>query len=336
MRVPVYIFSYNRLRYLKNAIKSVERFYPYSKIYIVDDGSDDVDMLEFIQQNATVYNFIFPNSSVCGDRGGLYTNLNYCVYHAKQNGFQYVGFMFDDLQFVREWEEGTTEKYINFLSANKKRCYAIGSGFIPLTEKAIGLDSKLELNMGLFVPKKDCECPVYRFADGGFISVDNFISLMGKFEIDEKQNQKKAIDKSLIVGSDPAPYITRLPFQEFKRRGRNPKAIELYNIVSRRGFYPIKYMTEEQILKLKSSNKVPYAEEWLHSDKIQKKIWSFWGDSFGLELLEEQEKKDLAEKLFWIDNNITDLEQADNMIIELCEKHLYDTLNSKNPPFSYN
>jgi len=337
MKIPVYIFTYNRLQYLKNAIDSVEKFFPYEEIYIVDDGSDDPEMLSFIQRNQNNYHFILPNGEQCLDRGGLYYNLNYCINHAAMNNYGHVLFMFDDLQMVRSVSESEISKDIQFLLENSSSIFCIDASFFPLSEKFVGIEQGLHIKKEYYLPNDEFESGVYRFSEVGFFSVENFIKLMGKFENSEKLNQQKCKERNLLVAHACFPIGSRLPFQEYKRRGRNKKAIALLNQVSKRGFYPFEEMTETQIdaLFAREKTQLAYAEKWLRAPGVPQNIWSFWGESFGLELLGEQEKKDLAEKLFWIDNNITNLEQADNMIIELCEKHLYDTSNSKNSPFIY-
>jgi len=131
------------------------------------------------------------------------------------------------------------------------------------------------------------------------------------------------------------PIGSRLPFQEYKRRGRNPKAIELLNVVSKRGFYPFNDMTELTVEALANRNRYefPYAENWLHAPGVPQDVWSFWGESFGIELLGGEDEKLLAEKLFWIENNVNDFASADKMIIALCEEYLNEKQNTF---YSYN
>jgi len=330
MKIPVYIFSYNRLQYLKNAINSVEKFYPYSTIYIVDDGSDDADMLEFIQQNTTMYNFIFPNSSVCGDRGGLYANLNYCVHHAQQHEYEHVLFMFDDIQIVRKVNETELINDINFLFENPKKMYNIVPAFFPITEKYIGIDAALDVCDNYYVLRDGFDIPTQRFNEPGVYSIKNFISLMETFENSERQNQKKCKERNLFSPHSCFPIGSRLPFQEYTRRGRDIKAITFLNKVSQRGFYPFEDMPSTIIDMLfnRTKDKLAYAEKWLRAPGVPQTIWSFWGESFGVELLGGDDEKELAEKLFWIENNVEDHSTADKMIIDLCETYLEDKKNS--------
>jgi len=335
MKIPVYIFTYNRLQYLQNAIQSVEKFYPYETIYIVDDGSDDPEMLSFIEKNKNKYEFIFPNSKIIGDRGGLYSNLNYCMNHAKKNDYDYVLMMFDDLQIVRNISSSELEQDAYYLKNNSLRAYGIVPSFFPITEKSAGIELNLCVQDNYYVAKKDCTIQTYNLADVGVVSVRNFFDLMKKFEINESLSQKKCREKNLVAPHSWLPIGSRLPFQEYKRRGRNPKAIELLNVVSKRGFYPFNDMTELTVEALANRNRYefPYAENWLHAPGVPQDVWSFWGESFGIELLGGEDEKLLAEKLFWIENNVNDFASADKMIIALCEEYLNEKQNTF---YSYN
>ena len=335
MKIPVYIFSYNRLRYLKNLIDSVEKFYPYSTIYIVDDGSDEIEMLSFIERNQNKYHFILPNGEQCLDRGGLYYNLNYCINHAATNNYEHVLFAVDDLQVVRSVSENEISKDIQFLSDNSSSIFCIAASFLPLSEKFVGIEGGLHVKKDYYLPNDEFESGVYRFSESGFFSVENFIKLMGKFENSENLNQQKCKERNLLLAHACFPIGGRLPFQEYRRRGRDKRAIALLNQVSKRGFYPFEEMTETQVgaLFAREKSQLAYAEKWLHAPGVQQTIWSFWGESFGVELLGGEDEKKLAEKLFLIENNIKDHSTADKMIIDLCETYLED---KKNSLYSYN
>ena len=96
-----------------------QHFFPYEKIFIVDDFSDDEQTINFLSQ--TEHKVLkFPKTKT-GSRGGLYNNINKAILHAKENGYEYCIIAFDDHQIVRKVDVSQIQQDIEFLERNKSQ-----------------------------------------------------------------------------------------------------------------------------------------------------------------------------------------------------------------------
>lgn len=105
MKLLTAIFSYNRYYLLKNAIESFYEFGPDSDLLVVDDGSSDSRIREYLEhvkkeKGAAV---IVSTSHIYGFHGGLYENMNRAVEYALARDYTHIFFVQDDMQFM--WED---------------------------------------------------------------------------------------------------------------------------------------------------------------------------------------------------------------------------------------
>jgi len=100
------IISYNRYCYLKNTIESLIEYFRFGDTLIVDDGSDDqhvVDYLSELESRAVHVIRHQPWASqpyhVFG-HNDLYENMDVGVTFAIDHGYDYIHFVQDDVQFM--------------------------------------------------------------------------------------------------------------------------------------------------------------------------------------------------------------------------------------------
>jgi len=109
------LFSYNRVELLRNAVLSIDQFFPFGDRIIVDDGSDQPGMAEFLAEVRAKPNWsVEVRSREAGrDYGGYYRNMRFALDHAVEKGYDYCFFFEDDEQFV--WKKEDYPDYVDRL-----------------------------------------------------------------------------------------------------------------------------------------------------------------------------------------------------------------------------
>jgi hypothetical protein len=336
MKVPFYIFSYNRKNCLEKTFSTIKSYCPHTNIYIIDDGSDDLETLDYLNKLDKIdgCQVIARNNLKYSNHGGFQRNFNYAVNHCFESGNKYACFAQDDIQTVRTYYEEDLDSDIKFLIDNEN-CLAISLSFLPKSEKNI-VETELQLQGKHYTPKQG-HIGSYSFIDGGLIDVERLINKFGQLENDEYSNQKKASNLSLFYAITSFPVGCRLPFQKIQRRGRDKRAIELLNKVANFKFYPYHDMDKktENIFLNRSLTILPYAEDWLNCefkdnpDFRKLEYWGFAGEPFSIELQNNPQLTILAKQIFSIEKSDFNIDKKDKMIISICEKYL--EINSDTP-----
>jgi hypothetical protein len=111
------LFSYNRVELLRNAVASIDAFFPFGDRLIVDDGSDQAGMAEFLADIGRKSGWqVEVRSREAGrDYGGYYRNMRYALERALESGYDYCFFFEDDEQFV--WKKEDYPAYVDNLFA---------------------------------------------------------------------------------------------------------------------------------------------------------------------------------------------------------------------------
>jgi glycosyltransferase involved in cell wall biosynthesis len=100
------IFSYNRGPYLRNCVESVQRHCPGVPFTVYDDGSDEPELVEYLQGlGASVRHMQAANTS---RHGGFYTNMQAALDEATANGLLLLQ---DDVQVVRDVTESDVQAW---------------------------------------------------------------------------------------------------------------------------------------------------------------------------------------------------------------------------------
>lgn len=94
--LEIAIFSYNRGRFLKNCIDSIEKNLPNSLIKVYDDGSNDPETLEYL--NSIASKVVTCHKNISDRHGGYYANMQSSLVNASSN---FLLALQDDMQIVR-------------------------------------------------------------------------------------------------------------------------------------------------------------------------------------------------------------------------------------------
>lgn len=97
------IFSFNRYHFLKNCVESWYEYFKCGDLLIIDDDSDDPEMLNYLhvlKKNGTLVYQASQSSLIASKNGGLNENMDLAISYAASHGYDYVFFVQDDNQFV--------------------------------------------------------------------------------------------------------------------------------------------------------------------------------------------------------------------------------------------
>lgn len=106
------VFSYNRPHLLRNAIESIDRFFPWGDCIVIDDGSFDPEVAKLLQSVAQRPRWRVKAMDHPKNRwyGGLYKNMNFALKLALSEGYDYCFSFEDDEQLV--WMKNDYPEYI--------------------------------------------------------------------------------------------------------------------------------------------------------------------------------------------------------------------------------
>ncbi|MDZ7736265.1 MAG: glycosyltransferase [Gammaproteobacteria bacterium] len=148
MTPHIYLFSYNRARFLENCLASIRDCAPQCGVTIVDDSSDDRATVDLLRRCQGTHEILKPEGAVKIDvpYGGLYNNMNMALCHARDCGRERVVFIQDDIQFVRRLTE-TDVEYIEAFFSRYPRSFKLQTTFLkkglkPYDERRMTLDAE--------------------------------------------------------------------------------------------------------------------------------------------------------------------------------------------------
>lgn len=106
------LFAYNRPRFMLNAVRSIDAFFPWGDCLLVDDGSSDPvsrELLKKLPEDHPRWTVQVQPRSEERSFGGFYPNMRFALEYALEHGYDYCLFFEDDEQFV--WKkEGYPEQ----------------------------------------------------------------------------------------------------------------------------------------------------------------------------------------------------------------------------------
>ena len=273
--MELFVFSYNRGRYLRNCIESIRRHAAHLPVTVIDDGSSDPEVAGVLQEYADHLRVVRSTDAIRGHYlGGLYPNMNHAIDVASSD---IALFIQEDMQLVRDFTKGDVEharcffeRYPNSLELHncffkrthgpRDRCGMEIDWDVPVYfRSADAKGSKYFSAVGLF--------NVYRIRETGF-----------RFSNFESGNDARIAEFADRMGIAPYPSMMWLPFaQTSKFRGKG--ILQRYaEWKTGAGFFPYSAMTDGEVARLFSRDiqYVPIAEEWLSPiDMRYREIWNF-------------------------------------------------------------
>ncbi|SFD36992.1 Glycosyltransferase involved in cell wall bisynthesis [Thiohalospira halophila DSM 15071] len=273
--LEIFLFSYNRGKYLKNCLDSIKKHAPNLKVTIFDDGSSDPETQDALAEYSEAYQVVVTDKVNNGHYvGGLYDNMNKALASAQE---EFALFIQEDMQLVRDVNEQDIEHVKRFFDKYPDSI-ELHNAFLKGRQRAKD-GEVLEI---------DENGPFYFRAPGGKGSV-NFSAVgvinVGRLKRDsfefrpfEAQNDEIIGQQYTRMGITPYPWMMWLPFSEtskFKRKGILQRYAEWKTAA---GFYPYRPMTSAEVENLLSRGpeEFPYAEDWLSPQGLEgRSVWNF-------------------------------------------------------------
>jgi glycosyltransferase involved in cell wall biosynthesis len=281
MPLGVYVFSYNRGEYVKNAINSaIKCGISCNQITIVDDDSDDLETIQTLERFAQKIEVTSPSATSAHETlGGLYANMQWAMNDAKKKQYEYCFFVQDDMQFTRPF---LTEDIVNIETyfTENPECIQLQPCFLKKHQKYI--DSKFaDLDKSKIAYLRTIDFPGYSsFSAVGVFHVDKFFKFLQAFEPTEYSNNLKARKQGIKLGYYVYPFLMYLPFPISHREGRRSLLLKVIEFIGTAGFYPVTIMTAEEcnVFLRRNIDEKAYAEDWLHHPQLSHiKTWTYGG-----------------------------------------------------------
>ena len=263
MSLTVCIFSFNREKYLRNCVESVQQCLPGADIAIFDDHSDDPDTQAYLEQAAKTCQIIGPREVGTIKHGGLYHNMNTALDYFQDR--ELLCFLQDDTQVVRH-VSGHEIEAIAALFANHPRLGFLHPCFIR------GIDLKKRPVIPLPGPTADVffrqdsgqSAGIY-YSDLVIFKPDRLAKAGWHFQQSEPANDRQARTHFDMMAYMWRPFAMWLPEVPAYRGKNKTLGLRLAERKKHVGFYPFKITTLDDSANARQQNPpaLPVAEDLL-------------------------------------------------------------------------
>lgn len=286
--LAIYVFSFNRSKYLENCIRSVEEMAPSFPLYIIDDHSDDIVTIETLAETSVRHPVLFNRNNDQEEHktGGLTGCMNTAINHAQQLCYKYALFLQDDMQLVRPISVADLnfiDDYFTYILSSIQ----LSTTFIRrLSEDGFLDDYYVHDDARAYIRYASREQGKSSFSDTGVFNVHRFHQIFRSFEVGEAVNSVKAKRLGLVCGRSIYPFMCWLPYPESYRGKSKNIRHRLFEYFGCSGFYPIESMSAESVSDLISRDPelLPIMEKYLLSPSAPRTdIWSTGGGVYNFE-----------------------------------------------------
>ena len=263
MRLTVCIFSFNRGKYLRNCVESVQQCIPDAEIVIFDDLSDDPDTQAYLEQAAKICRIVDPTKVGTIKHGGLYHNMNTALELFQSR--ELVCFLQDDTQVVRPVSTQELEEIKTLFTCQPTL------GFLhPCFIRGI------DLKKHSVTPLKGPTADVFFRQDSGQSAGIYYSDLMvfeparlirsgWHFRQSEPANDNQARAHFGMMAYMWLPFAMWLPEVPAYRGKKKTLGLRLAEKKKRVGFYPFKLLSDEEVASARHQERyrLPIAEDYL-------------------------------------------------------------------------
>jgi glycosyltransferase involved in cell wall biosynthesis len=286
-QIAIFVFSYNRGRFLENCLKSILELMPDCPRYIVDDDSQDSFTIDVMNRFSDKFVILTPDTDHAAEAktGGLYENMNHAVAIAKQARYNRALFIQDDMQIVRPFTERDyyfIEKYF----ASNEDCIQLVTTFIrTLSSRRFLKETALCQSQMAYFREKMFQRGKSNFSAIGLFDVNRVVEKFGSFVRGEENNSKKAMSLGIKCGYSVYPFMNWLPYPTSFRGRTRASTHRIMEFVGGSGFHPITTMDEDLMRRFfdRDPRQLPIMENWLSAPTApRKKIWSTGGGEYNM------------------------------------------------------
>jgi glycosyltransferase involved in cell wall biosynthesis len=271
------VFSFNRGRYLKNCVTSIETCAPGHSITIFDDNSNDPETLKILENYRQKHKVIQPREDTKSRHhlGGLYGNMQRAF--EEYSDADLVCYLQDDTQMLRLLDkddiariEGAFEKAPSLGFINP--CFIRGINFTK------GAEYSYKGDLGLYFRERSQRSSGTYFS-ALLITKPKRLKASGWFFApSEPANSQAAAKIFMPMGYLHAPLAMWLPEVPAYRGKKKTLGLKLAEKKRKCGYYPFALLNESEREKLKDRHEstLPIAEEFLHCvDYEPPKPWAY-------------------------------------------------------------
>ena len=269
------VFSFNRGKFLRNCIQSIEKNVPFARILIFDDDSSDsetINILNNLKQKHTVYQ---PGYISNHHLGGLYGNMQSALEACKNE--KLVCYLQDDTQIVRPLLD-TDIEHIEHLFLKLPDLGFINPCFIRGINRTRKIRYQYDPVNNVYFRDPDKRSAGRYFSALLITKPDRLIQSNWTFLSSEPNNSKQAQKLFRPMAYLFSPFAMWLPEVPAYRGKKKTLGLKLAEKKRRCGYYPFKTLTHQQLLALqnRTPDKIPYAEDFLDCEPAcPPKPWAY-------------------------------------------------------------
>jgi hypothetical protein len=271
------IMSYNRGKYLKNCIHSIEKNFSLKNIKIYDDDSSCHYTRKYLKIISKKYPVYVNKKKTDNNLRGLYLNMNKALNHALQDGFDFIFIIQDDIQIVRSCDKDFFSECSKIFNSDNKIIQ-----IVPVFFK--GDYKNINFNKKSIVINKE---PDYYWrknkwsgiSDVGIIKIEELKKNNWQWNPEENEecNMKVAAKNNWKYVFSRNPIMMYTPWPEtYRANKKNIQYImEKFLMI---GLNPYKNMTEEKVdlLLNRPLDSFPIAESYLKAkNNLLSKPWEY-------------------------------------------------------------
>ncbi|TQE99417.1 MAG: glycosyltransferase [Spiribacter salinus] len=261
-RMEIFVFSYNRGRYLRNCLESIVRHAPGTAVTIYDDASDDPEVLRVLDDYRQHCRIESNDNPQRGHYvGGLYANMNRALAEANTDVALFIQ---EDMQLTRDITD-TDIDYLHRFFDTYPDAVELHTGFLKGRQRTKKKEAiEIDRAVPVYFRSPTGKGSIY-FSAVGVLNVGRLNRDGYTFSAYEADNDRRIGERYHRMGISPYPWMMWLPFSEaskFRSKGLMQRYAEWRTGA---GFYPYRSMNAEETRALfdRDVAELPYAEDWL-------------------------------------------------------------------------
>lgn len=269
MNYEIAIFSYNRGPYLRNCVESVLKHCPGIKFTVYDDGSDEPELVDYLQSlGDKVRNMQFAST----DRhGGFYTNMQAALDEATAD---FLVLLQDDVQVLRDITTQDIAAWRDYFTAHQACAFLSPTFMKGMRRKDFLRYYQPDASERLYhwiedpaQPSKDGPVPHY-YMDICVLDVSKLRAAGWKFQNSELMNGQQA--SSLFAHGMPQladPFVFYVPEEPVFRGRIKSKGSKMAERLAGNTVKLFVSMTPEEVyaMRQRALSVYPFAEDFIQT-----------------------------------------------------------------------
>jgi len=260
-KITVCIFSFNRGKFLRNCVESIEKCIAESEIVIFDDDSTDPETREYLKEASSRCEIVNPKEVGTIKHGGLYHNMNAAL--ELFNDRPLLCFLQDDTQVVRTVTSDQLDEFRRWFDADKSL------GFIhPCFIRGVDLKKRPVVPLSspfpeLFFRKDMGQSSGIHYSDLVVFEPSRLVTAGWRFHQSEPANNKQARDLFGMMAYMWCPFAMWLPEVPAYRGKNKTLGLRLAERKKKVGFYPFRLLSKSDLAQKPEPGQLPIAEDCL-------------------------------------------------------------------------